>query len=164
MNVCSVDLMTRLNAPPHGQGFLCRSDCITARDPSPVLARPERGDRGNRLAPMKVGGKTEVVPMRGLIVALLILVPSLASAQGMPGGIGAGVGGTVRGAVSGGFAAIAPRPIVILEYGITNSPRPVLARPTYPRKVRQLCDGPADVTADRKREWIGAMSKQPASW
>ena len=47
--------------------------------------------------------------MRGLIVTLLILVPSFASAQGMPGGIGAAVGGTVRGAVSGGLSGVPPR-------------------------------------------------------
>ena len=43
-----------------------------------------------------------------LIAALLILVPGLASAQGMPGGIGPGVGGTVRGAVSGGLSGLPP--------------------------------------------------------
>ncbi len=47
--------------------------------------------------------------MRNLIVALLIFVPSLALAQGMPGGIGPGVGGTVRGAVSGGLSGVPPR-------------------------------------------------------
>ncbi len=47
--------------------------------------------------------------MRALIVALLILVPSLASGQGTPGGIGPGVGGTVRGAVSGGLSGVPPR-------------------------------------------------------
>jgi hypothetical protein len=46
--------------------------------------------------------------MRGLFV-LLILVPSLASAQGMPGGMGPGVGGTVRGVVSGGLSGVPPR-------------------------------------------------------
>jgi hypothetical protein len=56
----------------------------------------------------RVGEKTEVFPMRSLIVALLILVPSLATAQ-MPGGIGPSVGGTVRGAVSGGLSGVSPR-------------------------------------------------------
>lgn len=98
----------RLMAERRTQGSVCVTPPLS---PGPrevhTLETRRCWGSGTGRASTRLAGKGG--PMRGLTVVLLILIPSLASSQGIRGRIGPGVEGTVRGAVSTGLSGVPPR-------------------------------------------------------